>query len=526
MTKASVKPGSGPVLVPVLGDQLSHDLPSLADRAPGDTVVLMMEVWDETQYVRHHKAKIAMIFAAMRHFAAELEARGFTVDYVKLDDPGNTGSFTGEVARAVQRHGARGVQVTEAGEWRVRTMIEDWRETLGIRVRVLPDTRFVCPLPDFYAWAAGRKQWRMEYFYREMRRRTGLLMDGDQPAGGKWNYDAENRGGPDAECRPPSPAHFRPDAVTRDVIDLVAARFADHFGSLDAFHWPVTATQANKAFDRFLEERLPLFGRYQDAMMAGADTMYHAVISPALNMGLLDPVDLCRRAETEWREGRAPIEAVEGFIRQVIGWREYVRGIYWLTMPDLASANRLEVDRPLPEFWWTGETDMACVADCVRVTRDTAYAHHIQRLMVMGNFALLAGLSPQDVSDWFLVVYADAYEWVEMPNVIGMALFADGGKLGSKPYAASGAYINRMSDYCGGCRYDVKKKTGPDACPFNALYWHFLSRNEKRLSGNPRLANPYATWRRMAEEKQQAYIDSADAFLATLEPAGKGWARG
>ncbi|KPF53888.1 deoxyribodipyrimidine photolyase [Novosphingobium sp. AAP1] len=516
---------NGPVLVPVLGDQLSHGLSSLADRTPEDTVVLMMEVWDETQYVRHHKAKIALIFSAMRHFARELRDTGFTVDYVKLDDPGNTGSFTAEVQRAIRRHAPRGVQITEPGEWRVREMITAWRDTLGVRLRVLPDTRFVCPLPDFFQWAAGRKQWRMEYFYREMRRKTGLLMDGDKPAGGKWNFDAENRGGPDAECRPPAVSHFAPDAITQEVIALVEARFAGHFGSLDHFAWPVTAAQAAHAFDRFLKTRLPLFGRYQDAMMAGTDTMYHAVISPALNIGLIDPVEMCRRAETEWREGRAPIEAVEGFIRQVIGWREYVRGIYWLTMPDLSKANQLGATRPLPEFWWTGETDMACVADCVRATHKNAYAHHIQRLMVMGNFALLAGLSPQDVADWFLVVYADAFEWVELPNVAGMALFADGGKLASKPYAASGAYIDRMSNYCGDCRYDVKRKVGDGACPFNALYWDFLARNEERLAGNPRLANPYATWRRMSADKQAEYRDSAAAFLETLEPAKKGWAR-
>ncbi|MDP3551734.1 MAG: cryptochrome/photolyase family protein [Novosphingobium sp.] len=516
---------TGPVLVPILGDQLSPDISSLADRTPEDTVVLMMEVAEETTYVRHHKAKIALILSAMRHFAEELRAAGWTVDYIKLDDPENSGSFSGEVARAVERHRPRGVQVTEPGEWRVRNAMDQWRTDLPLRVRILPDTRFVCPLPDFYEWAAGRKELRMEWFYREMRRKTGLLMEGDKPVGGRWNFDAENRGGPEAGLQPPALPVFEHDALTREVLDLVSARFAKHFGSLDKFGWPVTRAEAEAARDDFLKYRLPLFGKYQDAMVAGEDFLFHAALSPAINIGLLDPLDLCRRAETEWREGRAPLEAVEGFIRQIIGWREYIRGMYWLEMPGLADANGLEANRPLPDFYWTGETPMRCLSDCVRTTQENAYAHHIQRLMVLGNFALLAGLKPQDVADWYLVVYADAFEWVELPNVAGMVLHADKGRLASKPYAASGAYIDRMSDYCGKCAFNVKKKTGDGACPFNALYWHFLARNEAKLAGYHRLAQPYATWRRMSEDKQAEYLESAEAFLATLEPAEVGWAR-
>lgn len=516
---------SGPVLVPILGDQLSPDISSLADRKPDDTIILMMEVAEETTYVRHHKAKIALILAAMRHFAEELRKAGWTVDYIKLDDDANTGSFTGEVARAVESHQPRGVQVTEPGEWRVRQDMERWRKDLPVRVRILPDTRFICPLPDFYEWAAGRRELRMEWFYREMRRKTGLLMEDGKPVGGRWNFDAENRGGPEAGLEPPALPAFRYDAITHTVFDLVSDRFGKHFGSLDNFGWPVTRAQAERARDAFLKDRLPSFGKYQDAMVAGEDFLFHAVLSPAINIGLLDPLDLCRRAETEWREGRAPIEAVEGFIRQIIGWREYIRGMYWLEMPGLAKANGLDAIRPLPDFYWTGETDMRCLADCVRTTRDNAYAHHIQRLMVLGNFALLAGLRPQEVADWYLVVYADAFEWVELPNVAGMVLHADKGRLASKPYAASGAYIDRMSDYCGNCSFDVKKKTGDGACPFNALYWHFLARNETKLAGYHRLAQPYATWRRMTDDKRAAYLESAEAFLATLKPAETGWAR-
>jgi len=506
----------GPVLVPMLGDQLSPALSSMADRSRDDTVVLMMEVAEETTYVGHHQAKIALILSAMRHFAADLRADGWRVDYVAMNDPANSGSFTGEVVRAARRHGARGVQVTEPGEWRVRQMIDTWGDATGLRVRVLPDTRFVCALPDFFAWAAGRKELRMEWFYRDMRRKTGLLMEGDQPVGGRWNFDADNRSGPAPGLTPPAPMQFAPDAITRDVIALVRARFGHHFGSLDRFGWPVTRADSERLLDHFIATRLPQFGQWQDAMLAGHDTMFHALIATALNCGLLDPLDACRRVEAAFHAGHAPLAAAEGFIRQIIGWREYVRGMYWLTMPGLADANALEAHRPLPAFWWTGDTPMRCIAQTVRSTRDNAYAHHIQRLMVMGNFALIAGLRPQEVAEWFLAVYADAYEWVELPNVAGMALHADGGRLASKPYAASGAYIARMSDYCTTCRYDVKQKTGPDACPFNALYWHFLDRNTARLSRNPRLAQPYATWRRMSADKRDAYLASAEAFLAGL----------
>ena len=508
---------TGPVLVPVLGDQLSPALSSLADRSRDDTVVLMMEVADETTYVRHHQAKIALILSAMRHFAEDLRAQGWQVDYVALDDPDNTGSFTGEVQRAVQRHGARGVEVTEPGEWRVRQMFDGWAGVLGVPVRVMPDTRFVCALPDFMAWAQGRRELRMEWFYRDMRRQTGLLMQGDQPEGGRWNFDADNRSGPEAGLTPPAPLHFAPDAVTRDVIALVRSRFGNHFGSLERFGWPVTRADAMRLLDHFIATRLADFGRWQDAMLADHDTMFHALVAPALNLGLLDPVEVCRKVEAAYRRGDAPLAAAEGFVRQVIGWREYIRGMYWLMMPDLATANALDATRDLPDFWWTGETRMRCIAQTVRATRDNAYAHHIQRLMIMGNFALIAGLDPQQVAAWFLAVYADAYEWVELPNVAGMALHADGGRLASKPYAASGAYISRMSDYCKGCQYNVKLKTGPAACPFNALYWHFLDRNTERLSRNPRLAQPYATWRRMSDDKRAEYVTSAEAFLATLD---------
>ena len=518
-------PSDSPILVPILGDQLTRTLASLRGRAKDDTVVLMMEVWDEASYVKHHQQKIALIFAAMRHFAAELDEAGWTVDYVRLTDPDNSGSFTGEVARAIERHGPREVHVVEAAEWRVQQGLEDWADKFPCPVRILPDDRFLCSKAEFADWAEGRKTLRMEFFYREMRKKTGLLMEGGEPEGGQWNYDSENRKPPKEGLSAPQRPLFEPDEITREVLDLVAQRFADHFGDLEPFQWPVTREQAEQAADAFFAERLPEFGDYQDAMVHGEDDLFHSMLSTSINLGLLDPLELCRRAEEEYRDGRAPLNAVEGFIRQLIGWREYVRGFYWHRMPGLAEANELDAARPLPEFYWTGETDMRCLADCVRSTRSNAHAHHIQRLMVLGNFALIAGIEPKAVQDWYLAVYADAYEWVELPNVAAMVLYADGGMLASKPYAASGNYINRMSNYCSACSYSVSKKTGEGACPFNPLYWHFMARNRKRLENNPRIGQVYSTWDRMGEAKQREYLASAEAFLETLEPAREGWAR-
>ncbi|MCL4672630.1 MAG: cryptochrome/photolyase family protein [Sphingomonadaceae bacterium] len=516
---------ASPVLVAVLGDQLTPDLASLRDQDPAHTIVLMMEVWDEATYVRHHQQKIALVFSAMRHFTEELREAGWTVDYVRLTDEDNSGSLTGELARAIERHDPREVRVVEAGEWRVQQAIDEWAGRFACQVTILPDDRFLCSKAEFAAWAKGRKQLRMEFFYREMRRKTGLLMDGDEPVGGQWNYDSENRKPPKEGLSAPPRPLFEPDEITREVLDLVAERFGSHFGDLEPFHWPVTRAQAGQAADAFFAERLAQFGDYQDAMVHGQDDLFHSMLSTSLNLGLLDPLELCRRAEAEYRNGRAPLNAVEGFIRQLIGWREYVRGFYWHEMPGLAEANELGATRPLPAFYWTGETQMRCLADCVRSTRANAHAHHIQRLMVLGNFALLAGIEPKAVQDWYLAVYADAYEWVELPNVAAMVLYADGGRLASKPYAASGNYINRMSNYCSGCRYKVALKTGPDACPFNPLYWHFMARHRDRLEANPRIGQIYATWDRMGEERQAEYLASAEAFLDSLEPAEPGWAR-
>jgi deoxyribodipyrimidine photolyase-related protein len=503
-------------LILVLGDQLTPSLSSLAAGDPRQDRVLMAELHDEATYVRHHKKKIAFLFSAMRHFAEELRALGWTVDYVKLDDPDNQGSFTAQVAHALAQHHPERIIVTEAGEWRVAEMFKRWQDELDLPVTILPDTRFIASIPEFLGWAEGRKQLRMEYFYRDMRRKTGLLMDGDQPEGGKWNYDAENRKAAGADLFMPTPKATAPDAITQDVLTLVEARFGNHFGDLAPFWYAVTRKDAEAALTAFVKNALPHFGDYQDAMLTGEPFLYHSLIAQYLNCGLLDPLRICQEVEAAYRAGHAPLNAAEGYIRQVIGWREYVRGIYWLKMPGYEQSNFFDHTRPLPDFYWTADTKMTCIKAAVTQTKEQAYAHHIQRLMVTGNFAMLAGIDPRVLHEWYLSVYADAYEWVELPNTVGMSQFADGGLLASKPYAASGAYINRMSNYCGTCAYDVKQRTGPEACPFNALYWNFISRHRDKIGNNPRMAQMVRTYDKFADEERIRISESAATFLDSL----------
>ncbi|MEQ9126151.1 MAG: cryptochrome/photolyase family protein, partial [Alphaproteobacteria bacterium] len=470
----------------VLGDQLSRTVASLRDIDPKRDVVLMAEVEAEATYVRHHKQKIVLVLAAMRAFAKALRADGLPVDYVCLDDAGNNGSIVGEIARAADRHRPDRILLTSPGEHRLLSALEAFAETSEIPVEILDDDRFFVSPPAFARWAKGRKTLRMEHFYRHMRRETGILMDGDEPTGGAWNFDAANREPLPAEHTPTAPLRFEPDGAAEQVIAMVSDRFGGHFGELDGFGWAVTRPQALEALDSFVRERLPTFGDYQDGMSARDPFAFHSLLSPYLNIGLLDPREVCERVEAAYRAGDVPINSAEGFIRQILGWREFVRGVYWLEMPDYEKRNALAANRPLPAFFWTGATRMNCIADAVKTASKHAYGHHIQRLMVTGNFALLAGLAPAEVAEWYLIVYADAFEWVEHPNTLGMALFADGGVLASKPYAASGAYLDRMSDYCAGCAYSPRKKLGPGACPFNYLYWAFLMRNRKALEDNPR----------------------------------------
>ena len=500
----------------ILGDQLSHNLSSLAQLDKDNAVVLMAEVRDEATYVKYHKKKIAFIFSAMRHFAYELSAQGYKVLYRKYDDPKNKGSLFEEVKNLCGKEAFSEVFITQPGEYRLLSDMQTWQQKLDTNVTLLPDDRFLADAEFFKAWAKGKKQLRMEFFYREMRKKYSILMDNGQPEGGKWNYDAQNRKKLPAEVTVPDRDRFTPDKITQEVLTLVAEQFADHFGELEPFGFAVTREQACEVLESFISNRLPDFGTYQDAMKQGEDWLFHSHISFYLNVGLLSPMEVIEAAEHAWRINAAPLNAVEGFIRQVLGWREYVRGLYWFLMPEYKDKNFLVAKRALPDFYWSGETKMNCMAECVRTTKQNAYAHHIQRLMVLGNFALLAGIHPDEVNEWYLLVYADAFEWVELPNVTGMILFADGGVLASKPYAASGSYINKMSDYCKGCHYKVQQKVGEQACPFNYLYWNFLIQNKTHFANNPRMSMIYSTLGKKSDDEQRVIQQHAAQFFRDI----------
>jgi len=498
----------------ILGDQLSWRHPLLLDAAPADTVIILAEVAEEVTYVRHNRHKIALIFSAMRHFAQALEARGFTVQYSRLKD--NVPSLLAACEQARDSWSLTALHICEPGEYRLAAQMTSWEQALDIAVTVHEDTRFLSSRADFALWAEGRKQLRMEYFYRDMRKRYRLLMEGEQPEGGKWNYDADNRQGWRGQTDiPERPAPIL-DAVTREVTEEVAAAFPTNPGDLSTFRWAVTAEDAEKELVWFCEHALPHFGSYQDALAEASPWLFHGLISMYLNCGLLEPLPVCERVEAAYRRGHCSLAAAEGFIRQVLGWREYVRGLYWLKMPDYGELNALDATRKLPDWFWTGETQMRCLSRAIKQSLDLGYAHHIQRLMVIGNFALLAGLDVQAVCDWYLGVYLDAFEWVELPNTLGMALFADGGIMASKPYAASGKYIQKQGDHCQACPYDPKQVTGDRACPYNSLYWHFIDRHSDSLSQNPRMGLIMGGWRKRAAADREAVVDWGEQMLQRL----------
>jgi len=503
-------------LILIQPDQLHHGISALRGMDPDRDIVCMFEYREMFTNVMHHPQKIVLILSAMRQMMMSLGSKGIRTDYVKIGDPANTGTLTGELTRACRRHHPDRLVLTEPGEWRVRAEIDRWCRDVDTPVKIRDDDRFFCSRREFAAWAEGRKTFQMEHFYRWMRRRTGILMTGKTPDGGRWNFDADNRKSLPRDAVFPERIRWSPDAVTRDVMEYVARHFGDHFGDLEPFGWAVTSVDAGAALEHFIETCLASFGDYQDAMQSGQDLLFHSLLSPYINTGLLDLREVCDAVLTAWETGRAPINAVEGYIRQIIGWREFVRGIYWLKMPEYAATNALDAHRPLPAFYWSGDTDMNCLRQCIRATRRNAYAHHIQRLMVTGNFALLISARPSEVEKWYLAVYADAWDWVELPNTHGMVLFADGGMVGTKPYAASGAYINRMSDYCRECRYNPREKLGEGACPFNYLYWNFLMEKASVLASNPRMAMPYRNLAKMTPERRNRIESDARLFLKRL----------
>lgn len=504
-------------LVVVLGDQLDPDSSVLADFDPARDAVWMAEVPAEATEVWSHKARIALFLAAMRHFRDGQRALGRKVLYRELGAHPEA-TLAEALAADVAALRPRRVLAVRPGEWRladrlpraVREAGSEWVERI--------DTHFIVTPEDFAAWAKGRKELRLEFFYRFMRRRENVLMEGEQPVAGRWNFDAENRAGFDARGPGvvPAPRAFAPDRTTRAVLDLVSRRFAGHPGSLASFDWPVTPAQAEAALADFVEHRLPLFGRYQDAMWTGEPYLWHARLSAAMNLKLLHPRRVIDAAVDAWRRGHAPIESVEGFVRQVLGWREYVRGVYWLRMPGFASDNALGAEAPLPGFYWTGDTDMACLRAAIGQTLEHGYAHHIQRLMVTGLFALLYGVRPEEVHRWYLAVYVDAVEWVELPNTLGMSQYADGGFMVSKPYAASGRYIERMSNYCAACRFRPDEATGPRACPFTTLYWDFLDRHRARFARHPRTALQWKNLERLDPTRVAAIRAEAERLREAI----------
>jgi deoxyribodipyrimidine photolyase-related protein len=501
-------------LVLVLGDQLDLQAAAFDGFDATQDMAWMAEVAEESTHVASGKPRIVMFLSAMRHFADALRAVGRPLRYTLLDDPANRGSLAAQLAADIDRLRPAGLVMTAPGDWRVLQAIKAVAQARGLPLDIREDRHFFGTVRAFAAHARGRKSLRMETFYREMRRRHGVLMQGDEPAGGQWNYDEDNReafgtAGPGAV---PPRAQFTPDAITHEVIALVESRFADHPGRLASFAWPVTRADALVALERFITERLPHFGRHQDAMWPGEPWLYHAHLSAALNLKLLHPREVVAAAEASWHAGAAPLASVEGFIRQILGWREYVRGIYWTRMPGYAELNALEATHDLPAFYWTGDTAMACLRDAITQTLEHGYAHHIQRLMVTGLFALLFGVRPQQVHAWYLAVYVDAVEWVELPNTLGMSQYADGGLMASKPYAATGRYIQRMSPHCRGCRYDPAERTGERACPFTTLYWDFLLTHEARLAAHPRMALQVKNLARLDDDQRLAVRDRAAAI--------------
>ena len=498
-------------LVVVLGDQLDLEAAAFDGFDESVDAVWMAEVAEESTQVWSSKPRTALFLAAMRHFALSLKTVGRRLHYTRLDAPGNAGSLQAQLQADIVRLQPTRLVMTAPGDWRLLQAIKAVAAASSLPLDIHEDRHFFCSVREFAAHAKGRKSLRMEYFYREQRKRHGVLMQGDEPVGGQWNYDADNRESFDAKgpVDVPPRTTFEPDVVTREVIALVNTRFAAHPGQLDTFAWPVTRTQALQSMGAFIQDRLPLYGRYQDAMWPGDPWLYHAHLSAALNLKLLNPREVVTAAEAAYRDGHAPLPSVEGFIRQILGWREYVRGVYWTQMPDYLERNALDAQQDLPAWYWTGATDMACLRDALAQTLTHGYANHIQRLMVTGLFALMLGVNPKQVHAWYLAVYVDAVEWVELPNTLGMSQYADGGVMGSKPYVATGKYIQRMSPHCKGCRYDPAQRSGDKACPFTTLYWEFLMRHETALAKNPRMTLQVKNVARLSDVQKQAVSERA-----------------
>ncbi len=503
-------------LVLVLGDQLDRTSATMRRAQKSKDVIVMAEVHKESAKVWSHKARTTMFLSAMRHHAQWLTDSGWTVDYSQL---GEHECLSDAFAAAIAKHEPECILALEPGAHEVREMLDDLADSHEISFEILPDDHFLTSPADFAQWAKGRKQLTMEYFYRDVRKRFEFLTDDGEPVGGKWNFDEKNRssfgqdGPPDDLPKAPC---FAPDSITQDVITDVEKHFDNHPGSLEHFDWPVTREDALESMNDFVSHRLSLFGKYQDAMWTDEPYLYHSRLSAALNLKLLSPQEVIEAAISAYDDDLAPLEAVEGFIRQIAGWREFVRGLYFHFGKKWHSYNALDAHRDLPDLFWSGETDMTCLRQTVQQTLDYGYAHHIQRLMVTGLFAMLYGVDPQQIHQWYLAVYVDAVEWVEIPNTVGMSQFADGGIMGTKPYAASGNYINKMSNYCRNCRFNYRNASGDNACPFTTLYYDFLDRNRPTLASNRRLKFSYNNLDRKDDEEMTAIRQQAGALKKSL----------
>lgn len=500
-------------LVIILGDQLDRQSLVFDDFDPEQDSIWMCEASGEATHVWSSKPRITIFLAAMRHYRDELRMRGFTVFYRELVK-NSAPSLEVALSEDLAKYQPRKVIAVKPGEWRLAQSLPKVCGDAGVQWVERPDQHFYCDEDDFVDWSKGRKEYRLEFFYRWLRKRENVLMEGDQPVGGKWNFDHDNRGSFDKRGPGllPRPIAFARNKITQTVIDLVEKTFASHPGKLEQFDWPLTPEQAKDALDDFIQHRLPLFGQYQDAMWMEEPYLYHSRISAALNLKLLSPKEVVKAALSAYENKQAPLAAVEGFVRQIIGWREFVRGMYWLRMPEFLVDNALDAQAALPDFYWTGNTDMACLKQAIGQTLEFGYAHHIHRLMVTGLFAQLLGINPKAVHEWYLAVYVDAVEWVELPNVLGMSQYADNGKMTSKPYVASGAYIKRMSNYCDDCRFKPEKSIGEDACPFTTLYWDFLMRYEDKFARHPRTALQWKNLARIDQPTRQKISEQADGL--------------
>lgn len=503
-------------LVLILGDQLDLQSAALKDFNPQLDEVVMIESISEAQYVWTHKAKIALFLSAMRHFAQTLINLGNSVRYIKASPLSIVETLKEQIASSKVKH----IVCLEPGEWRLKQELEAMAQSLELTLDMRVDDHFFCAPQEFKEWVADKKELRLEYFYRLMRKKHHILIDADgNPEGGQWNFDQDNRK-PYPKKGPgliDDPALFEPDAITKEVLRFVQETYANHPGSINAFRWPVTRDQALAALNYFVEYRLRNFGVYQDAMWTDTPFGWHSILSSSLNLKLLNPREVISAVLVAWKKYDLDLSTVEGFIRQILGWREFVRGMYYLDMPKMAQDNYYDHQRPLPKWYWDGQTHMACMKDAIGQTLEYGYAHHIQRLMVTGNFALLAQILPKEVCDWYLAIYVDAIEWVELPNTAGMALYANGGRFTSKPYIASGAYIKRMSNYCNGCKYKPDVRFGENACPVTTLYWNFLIDHRAEFESSPRTRLMTANLKKISDDDQKSIAAHAKHLLTHLD---------